>query len=428
MGNSDIAKFFSIEGIWVNTNAGRVPEWSQPVIHQPEIGILGMLTRRIGRILYFLTQAKMEPGNIGTVQLAPTVQATHSNFTLVHHGSRTPYLDYFLRCSPQQVLVDSLQSEQGARFFRKRNRNMIIEVDEDVPILEGYCWLTLGQISRLLKSDNTVNMDARTVLACSPFSNYLGAAFDPVSLRERIRARADIDLLASTDEDETVELRVLRSAVDTKSHLHTFDGILSWFTALKVKYELEVERIPLKYVKGWTFSPDEIAHESGRYFSVIAARIEAGSREVQHWTQPLVKPREKGIVAFIVKEIQGVLHFLMQAKVEPGNFDIVEMAPTVQCITGSYIDEPEESRPRFLDLVLSAPEESIRYSTYQSEEGGRFYKEENHNVVVEVGDDFPEEVPENYIWLTMSQIKQFAKLSNYVNVQARCLLSTIGFI
>ena len=34
------------------------------------------------------------------------------------------YLEYFQNVKPHQVLLDQLQSEQGARFLKKRNRNI----------------------------------------------------------------------------------------------------------------------------------------------------------------------------------------------------------------------------------------------------------------------------------------------------------------
>ncbi len=145
-------KFFSIEGIHVETNAGPVSIWSQPIINQSEIGILGILTKKFNGIRYFLMQAKMEPGNIHLLQMAPTFQATRSNYTCVHSGCETPYLDYFLDSADATILVDNLQSEQGARFLRKRNRNMIVETTRDVPVLEDYCWLTLGQIQKLCQN------------------------------------------------------------------------------------------------------------------------------------------------------------------------------------------------------------------------------------------------------------------------------------
>ena len=89
-------KFFSIEGIRINTNWGGIRSWEQPIINQPEIGILGIITKEFNGVLYFLMQAKIEPGNINYVQLSPTLQATKSNYTKVHNGKTPEYLDYFL--------------------------------------------------------------------------------------------------------------------------------------------------------------------------------------------------------------------------------------------------------------------------------------------------------------------------------------------
>ena len=71
---------------------------------------------------------------------------------------------------------------------------------------------------------------------------------------------------------------------------------------------------------------------------------------------------------------------------------------------------------------------NVRYSTYQSEEGGRFYKEQNKNLIIEAGDDFPQELPENYIWMTLNQIALFIKFNNYLNIQARSLISAVNFL
>ena len=40
-------KFFSIIGIDVKINCGVVNQWTQPIIKQPEIGILGIITKEI---------------------------------------------------------------------------------------------------------------------------------------------------------------------------------------------------------------------------------------------------------------------------------------------------------------------------------------------------------------------------------------------
>ena len=157
-------KFFSICGMEIETNWGGVPSWSQPIIHQPEIGILGIISKKINNEIYFLLQAKIEPGNINKVQLSPTLQATKSNYTKVHGGKPPNYLNYFLSKN-KIILLDQLQSEQGARFLHKRNRNIIIMVEEDIKVIDEYIWLTLDQIKCLMRYDNIINMDTRSVIA-----------------------------------------------------------------------------------------------------------------------------------------------------------------------------------------------------------------------------------------------------------------------
>jgi dTDP-4-dehydro-6-deoxy-alpha-D-glucopyranose 2,3-dehydratase len=412
----DSGKFFSIEGIEINTNWGNVHAWTQPVINQPEIGFLGIITRKIDGVLHFLMQAKIEPGNINFVQLSPTLQATKSNYSKVHKGKAPLYLEYFNGEKPVKVLMDQLQSEQGARFMKKRNRNIIVEVTEELPVHEDFCWLTLGQLKLLMLNDNLVNMDTRTVLSGISYGSY-----------DMNNTELVFRMLYYNNQQNVKGGELLFSAISYNSPLHSFDDIISWITSLKTRYELEVNRIPLNQVKKWVRTEMSIHHEQHKYFSVIAANVHIGNREVVSWSQPLVESAQEGLIAFIVKKINGVLHFLVQAKIEAGNFDILEMAPTVQCLTGNYRQGANEYEVPFINEVLNSPAEKIFFKTMQSEEGGRFYREQNLNIIVEAGDDFPVEVPEMYCWMTLNQLYTFIRFNNYLNIQARSLLAAVKF-
>jgi oxidase EvaA len=140
----------------------------------------------------------------------------------------------------------------------------------------------------------------------------------------------------------------------------------------------------------------------------------------------MVKPAQDGLIAFIVRPIRGVYHFLVQAKLEAGNFDIIELAPTVQCLTGNYRTGHNEYSVPYINEVLSASSHQVLLDVVQSEEGGRFYQEQNRNMIVEVGEDFPLEVDENYCWLTLNQILRLIEFNNYLNIAARSLISTVS--
>ncbi|MFG2695680.1 NDP-hexose 2,3-dehydratase family protein [Kitasatospora sp. NPDC048407] len=369
-------RFFSVEGLHVTLDDGPYREWYQPIIKQPEVGILGILVKEFDGVLHCLMQAKMEPGNRNLLQLSPTVQATRSNYTKVHQGADVKYIEYFTGGRPRRVLADVLQSEHGSWFFHKSNRNVIVEALDDVPEDDDFCWLTFGQIAELLRRDNVVNMDSRTVLACAPVADPDGRA------------------------------------------LHTDTELLSWFTGQRSRHDIHAERVPLADLPGWTQDEETIAHEQGRFFKVVAVNVTAGNREVTSWTQPLIEPVGRGVAAFLTRRIDGVRHVLAHAKVEGGFLDAVELAPTVQCTPGNH-----EERPPFLDRVLNG---QVAYRAVHSEEGGRFLHAEADYLLVETGDDEPLDEPEGYAWVTPGQLSELVRHGHYVNVQARTLLAVLN--
>lgn len=380
-------RFFTIEGLDVTVDGGSpnsYRHWQQPIIVQPEVGILGILVKEFDGVLHCLLQAKMEPGNPNPLQLSPTVQATHSNYTGVHKGNAVPYLEYFTDPRRGRVIADVLQSEHGSWFSRKVNRNMIIEVDEEVPLREDFCWLTLGQVGELLRHDNVINMDTRTVLACAPVGGAGSGA------------------------------------------LHSDAEVLSWFTAERSRYNVRARHIPMADVADWRADEWAIRHVRDWYFRVVAVSVHADSREVTQWSQPLFEPIRFGLTAFVLRRFAGVPHLLVHARAEGGFLNGVEMGPTVQC-TPEHHQPDGLPRPRFLDLVLGVAPERVRYASVQSEEGGRLLNAENRYLIVEADESqAPMRPPEGYQWVTPSQLGSLLRHGHYVNVQARTLLAAIN--
>jgi oxidase EvaA len=391
-------RFFSIEGLKVATTYPRDEVFYQPIINQPEIGILGILARRFDGVLHFLMQAKMEPGNVNLVQISPTVQATRSNYRKVHGGNAVRYLEYFTDRRRSRVLVDQLQSEQGSFFLRKRNRNMIVEAYDDPSLHEDFCWLTLGQLKAMLQHDDVVNMDTRTVISGVPFSGVDPKAFSGFASALALSAMA-------RDGGE-----------------HTNSEIISWLTELKSMADIRVESVPLDGLPGWTRDEAAIRRLDDQYFSVIGISVEADNREVKGWSQPIVRPSATGITGFLAQQRKDVLHFLVHARMEPGVFDMLELSPTVQHLPGGL-----ESGSPFMAFFRDPASGTVRFRATQSEEGGRFYHYRNVNMVVEVAESERIEVPPGFIWMTLGQLQEFVRYNNYLNIEARGLMACLAF-
>lgn len=391
-------RFFSVQGLEIDTDHRMPGRWSQPVIVQPEIGILGIVVRVVDGQVYCLMQAKMEPGNINQLQLSPTVQATHSNYSQVHGGRAVPYLEHFQVPRLGRWVYDALQSEQGSWFLAKRNRNVIVEVTEDLPLLDDFCWLSLDRIALLLRQENVLNMDARTVLAGLPFllCGVPSAMGDPVGLLGR-----------------------------PERPRHTTEELLSWFTEAKARHRLTRRLVPLDRLPDWEWRDGAIEHREDRYFSVIGVDVVATDREVSRWSQPLLAPRGRGLIGFLGRALDGTFHVLVHAKTEAGTLDVVEMAPTVSCIPANYAPGGPLARPRFLDVLERARGSQVLVDVVQSEEGGRFYHAESRYMIVDIGEEVDVDVPPDYCWMTLGQLTAFVRHGNYVNVAARCLLSCL---
>ena len=404
-------KFFKVEGLEISTNFGAVGHWLQPIINQPEIGILGFIAKNIDGILHLLVQAKMEPGNIDLVQISPTVQATRSNYTQVHGGKRPGFVEYFLGEKDVEILYDQLQSEQGSNYLKKRNRNVIVKVADDFEIdySDDFIWLTIGQLQKLMRYSNLVHFDCRSILG--------GLSYAPnISLKN----------FHSLNTKHSFGRRVLESIAseDTGAEM-SLTEILSILNYYKCRYDLDSTSVDLNSLPDWGCRDGVIRHKNDSFFSILGISVEAENREVASWNQPIIKSVDGGIIALICQVRNGILHFIVQIRMEAGFIDTAEMAPTVQCTPENYRKGVDKDLPPFTELVMNAPSDTIRFDTMLSEEGGRFYQSQQRHVIIEMDSDFALELPDEYVWMTLNQIQNCARFNNLVNIELRSILACI---
>jgi oxidase EvaA len=392
--------FFQVAGFRQSDENGVLIE--QPIIIQDEIGYLGFLCKEIGGVLHFLAQAKIEPGNVNKIQISPTIQATKSNFTQKHGGKKPAYLDYFLNSHKYTVIVDQIQSEQSSRFLKKRNRNIIVMIHKDEPIeeLPSHKWLTLGQIKKLLKIENLVNMDTRTVLSCIPFYRYENA------LKNILSISRDTPLVNSIIDDSEYNL----------SEIYGYINNYKMFSGLKN------EIIPLFSLKNWEMRNNEFVCKDGYAFKVIFRDISIEGREVKRWSQPLFEATGMAVFGLFTTVVGNVRKFLARAFPEAGCFDGIELGPTVQLEAGA-----ENGANTITELFMKKyrNNEGVRYNVVLSEEGGRFYHEQNYNIIIEIDRNELDALPAGYFWATYRTLNQLTQINNCLNIQLRNLLSLL---
>ena len=378
---------------------------SQPIILQEEIGYLGIICQEINGVMHFLMQAKIEPGNVNKIQLSPTIQATKSNFTQKHGGKTPSYLEYFLNAAKHEIVVDQIQSEQSSRFYKKRNRNIIIRVDEEIPVLPSHKWMTLGQIKRLMRQDNLVNMDTRTVLSCIPFSKLELSRMELLSL---FYGFLDKPLFCSVFEGEGE---------------NRLPQIYQEINNQKMFDETKRQLVPLHKLTDWEMKNGEFICKHPAPFKVIFCDISIEGREVKRWTQPLFEATGVATFGLICCEENGILKFLVKVMPEVGCFDGVELGPTIQQEAVQLHPKEDAISKFFWDRLEN--KNGIFFDHLLSEEGGRFYHEQNRNVLIRVKKDELPELPKGYFLLDYRTLNELVQINNSLNIQLRNLLSLL---
>ena len=378
--------FFQISGVKFADST------EQPLFLQDEIGFLGIICRRFDGEMHYLMQIKIEPGNINKIQLSLTIQATKSNFTQKHGGAKPAYLDYFINASKYHIIADQIQSEQSSRFLGKRNRNIIIEVDEDIEVLPSHMWMTLGQIKSLMREDNLVNMDTRTVLSCLPIEKYTS---------------------------EFSDITLLRSVQGGGDYL---PEIYQYINNFKMFEERKRELVPLFSLENWEMKNGEFVCKEPYSFKVVFCDIEIEGREVRRWCQPLFEAAGIATFGLMTRVHNGVKEFLVKATPEIGCFDGIELGPTVQ---REFIHKGKLTDVDKLFDEKLRNKDGVIFDTLLSEEGGRFYHEQNRNVIMEISDNEIDDLPPGYIWSDYNTLNMLVKVNNCLNIQLRNLLSVL---
>ena len=346
--------FFSVVGLEPR-GPGIGVGLDQPMIDQPEIGLLGFALRNAGEAVELLVQAKPEPGNIGRTQLAPTVQATQSNL-LRRHGGRPTRLLQLFDPNHAEVLSNTLQSEQGTRFRAKYNRNIWVRVSAEIDDPGDHLqWFPVEDVLKALLTDFSVNTDARSLLATCPWP--------ALACRGQPFAR-----WAGTG---GFGGRLLHSYRSSPARDAAARDVVAWLGAVRTTHGFDVRLLPIDRLSTWQMDDWRIFSTEHPGLEVRHVRVASSEREVELWDQPLLAADSEGVATLLCQEREGVLQFLFVARAEPGFDEYVQLGPSHHRAGGPpdlFAHLADRERRLAECVARGAPVAS----NLQSDEGGRF--------------------------------------------------------
>lgn len=199
--------------------------------------------------------------------------------------------------------------------------------------------------------------------------------------------------------------------------------LVDWYYAFVKSSSMRMEKIPLNACKEWNFDSDTgaICHSSGEFFRVDGYRITGTtSREVTvGWDQPFLTQEgyDGGILGLLRKRFDGIPHYLVEAKEEPGNYNVVQISPTVQATFSNLKRAHKGNKTNYSHLFLSPEEHPVKViiDQWTSEDGGRLFNKRNRSMLIEFDEDTDLPiVSDRFKWVSLYQLKALISEENAI--------------
>ncbi len=364
--------FFHVTGV-----KNKITYEEHLVLFQPQSALTGLTLFKKGRQAYILLQARIEPGNSDIGQYGPTIQSTPANYMQMHGGEKTNYVELFTGCSPYaNTIGNTIQLDLGKRYFQKNKVHSYLELNELIETKENMIWVSLQVIAEVLTRDNFLNADLRSLISVFDWDLFINSE-DPTKHKEPVPE----------------------------------DSCLLFSENLLGKNEWELT--PLDRLKGWKIEDTGITDLSGSGIWVDMYKTSCIGREVMEWSQPLLCCSNRGLVVLLVRKNDNRYEFLLSVQSEFG----ISGEKTVLPSYVIYPGENHKNKSRLFDNGKLIAE------MIQSEEGGRFYKNENVYQAILIENDI--EIEAHQRWVSIHTLKSILKASCRASFQLRCISSLV---
>jgi oxidase EvaA len=403
--------FFALAGLEARARTAELDGQQQLAILQPETAINGFLLRRRAGCAELLFQGRIEPGNIEAMQLAPTVQSTEANYRRLHGGRATAFLEWFF-ADGTTIVYDEMQSEEATRYYGKYNRNVVVDVTRhgDLELPETFRWYGREALAGFVLASNVLNTDARSVLAGldwalladdgRPFARHAADSFGA-------GLRASYLATPAVDEQSDAE-------------------VLAWLARLRVRSSVRHRVVPLDALRNWVVEDAVIRErEPERGFCARQYAVRAEGREVAAWDQPLIDSSGCGRLVLALQQRGGVLRLLIKASHEIGFLEGVQGSASVTIVPGERPrgDDPVEAA--LLAGCAAGDRAHVLHACRQSEEGGRFWQDENSYEIVELDPALAVPASPFYRWLTLGQVRRLIGVPGTFSMEFRGALALL---
>jgi oxidase EvaA len=289
-----------------------------------------------------------------------------------HGGRDTDFLEHFQSYpGGSRLLRFSMQTDLGKLYFQKSKTHNYVEVVDIFGAGGNNIWVSLRCFDELKEQDYFLNTDLRSLIAMFDWDKYL------------------------TGEAGDVEPNA---------------ELLSYFFSQKVNSANRFRLASLDDLRTWTVTDTGLRQGDDDSHFVHLYNVQARTREVPSWVQPLLGAKGRGYVCLYRRSFRGAIEYLVSVNQESGIDGGAIISPSVVLYPGQSASECVAQGTLFRHFR-------------HSEEGGRFINYESDFEIRCVDPDFP--IGANQFWLSPDQLKQLFAMSNMVAIQLRVAASAL---
>ena len=181
-----------------------------------------------------------------------------------------------------------------------------------------------------------------------------------------------------------------------------------WINKLKKKFFLKVNIVKLNQLEQWNISDKKIYHNNKSFFQIVPYLIKTNFGQIKKWYQPLILQKEVGILGIIKNNNK----YLLQAKLEPGNINKIQLSPTVQATKSNYLRKHGGKKTLYLNFFKSSSKQTkIISKVCLSEQGSRYLNKLNYNILIESNKKIKKY--NNFIWVDKKNLSFLIKKKIY---------------
>ena len=163
-------------------------------------------------------------------------------------------------------------------------------------------------------------------------------------------------------------ISIVKSWSVQDSTVNTTEELLAWIAQRNKTVSVKIEKSALSAQNTWFYDEEAgcIRNQNNSFFRITG--FETVRQDGQLLTQPIILQNEIGFLGIICREFDGIMHFLMHAKIEPGNVNKIQISPTIQATKSNFTQKHGGKKPPYLEYFTHAANYELVVDQIQSEQ------------------------------------------------------------